>query len=112
MMNKDEASLMLSAIGITNTIGRIVCGLLGSIRRLDIVLLHILFLIFGACLNTAIVFFFDKTALYVYAALYGFVLGMFHFTFNAFRSSRLFPFQLNKDVYAPSFSSNWLVSRT
>ncbi|KAL0276710.1 UNVERIFIED_CONTAM: hypothetical protein PYX00_004222 [Menopon gallinae] len=75
ILSKEEASLLLAAIGITNTVGRIVCGLLGSIRRLDIILLHILFLIFGALLNIAVVFFFDKTSLFVYATLYGFVLA-------------------------------------
>lgn len=74
-MSRDDGSLILSAIGITNTIGRILCGIIATHPKINLVILHFGFLSFGAFLNLCVVFLRTKEAFFVYAALYGFVLG-------------------------------------
>ncbi|KAK6630038.1 hypothetical protein RUM44_005436 [Polyplax serrata] len=75
VMSQSDASLILSAFGVTNTIGRIICGLIATLPKIDVVILHFVFLFFGALLNVCVVFMHSKEAFFIYAALYGFVLA-------------------------------------
>lgn len=79
LINYDETPWLISSVGITNALGRILCGFLSNFRWVNVVILHFAALIFGATLNISVTFFESKIAAFLYAVLYGFVLGMFFF---------------------------------
>lgn len=76
VISYDETPWLISSVGITNALGRVLCGYLTNFRWVNVVILHFVALLFGATLNISVTFFESKIAAFVYAVLYGFVLGI------------------------------------
>ncbi|XP_064618464.1 monocarboxylate transporter 12-B-like [Liolophura sinensis] len=76
-IDSTRAALLVSILGITNTIGRIISGLLSDRSWVDCVLVNNTTLIFGGLITIAVPFLSTFLHLAIYAALYGLSISPF-----------------------------------
>ena len=72
---KAQAGLIITAFGVSNTLGRLVTGLLADRPWADSVLLHNVAAITAGLLTCLVSVIFSFQLLCVYAALFGIVIG-------------------------------------
>jgi len=84
---KAKASLILSILGVCNTLGRLAAGLLADRPWTDPVLIHNVAAIVAGLLTCMVSMFFTFELLCLYAALYGIFLGETACCFTALQSS-------------------------
>ena len=72
---KAKASLILSVLGVCNTLGRLMAGLLADRPWADSVLMHNVAVIIAGLLTCLVSVIFSFELLCVYAALFGIFLG-------------------------------------
>jgi len=74
-VSKTRASLVLSVLGVSNTLGRLMAGLLADRPWADSVLIHNVAAITAGLLTCLVSVIFSFELLCVYAALFGIVIG-------------------------------------
>ena len=74
-VSKTKASLVLSVLGISNTVGRLAAGFLADNPRTDSVLIHNVAVIVAGLLTCLVSVIFSFELLCVYAALFGGLIG-------------------------------------
>ena len=74
-VSKTRASLILSVLGVSNTLGRLVAGLLADRPWADSVLIHNVAAITAGLLTCLVSVIFSFELLCVYAALFGCLIG-------------------------------------
>lgn len=76
-VDKESASFLLSIIGITNTVGRVVCGALSDHPKVNVLLVNNAALTVCGVTTILTPLFPDYVMLIVYAAIFGFGIGCF-----------------------------------
>jgi MCP family monocarboxylic acid transporter-like MFS transporter 14 len=74
--DKESASFLLSIIGITNTLGRVVCGALSDHPKVNVLMVNNAALTLGGVVTIATPFFPAYEMLIVYACLFGLSIGL------------------------------------
>jgi len=75
-MDKNVAVWLVSATGLTNTFGRVICGWISSYESIDPILVNNLSLTFGGLYTVLLPFLpYSVFSYYLYASLFGFSMG-------------------------------------
>ena len=74
-VSKAQASLVISVLGVSNTVGRVVAGLLADRSWVDAVLLHNVAAVAAGLLTCLVSVIFSFELLCIYAALFGALIG-------------------------------------
>lgn len=74
-MSKEEAAWLLSAVGVTNTIGRVICGILSSCPSMDALLINNVAITLGGIATMASSISLSAAYQFSFSAIFGFTLG-------------------------------------
>ncbi|XP_063991262.1 monocarboxylate transporter 14 [Diachasmimorpha longicaudata] len=74
---KDSATFLVSVIGIANTVGRVICGLVSSLPGMDTLLINNVFISISGILTICSGLSYSKEYQYFYAAAFGFSISVF-----------------------------------
>lgn len=75
--DKESASFLLSIVGITNTVGRVVCGALSDHPKVNVLLVNNAALTLGGLVTILSPFFPSYEMQIVYACLFGISIGTY-----------------------------------
>lgn len=75
-MEASEAAWLVSAVGVSNTVGRVICGVLSSCPGIDALLINNIALTLGGIATMASSLSLTPAYQFSYSAAFGFTLGM------------------------------------